>query len=165
MTVQDDDYWVGMQLIDSGMSSNVYTVSNPYWPNVVLKTGAAQDVLKEAQRLDALRHPNIVSLVGIVNHTEATVSNGQPAAFLALAPSHVKGYLASPEAPPPIAAHPPSDQQGLPPLQGLTLLWLHAPQNLMLQTCWLHCSEQLTGLTQLHPRMQLHWRLMLQQAA
>jgi len=59
-------------------------VSNPYWPNVVLKTGAAQDVLKEAQRLDALRHPNIMSLVGIVNHTEATVSNGQPAAFLAL---------------------------------------------------------------------------------
>ena len=83
--MQDSDWWRCQSQIYSSTNPDlaVYSIVNPFWPNVVLKKGALCNIMREAQIQRKVRHPNILHVEGRVMTTEV-LSDGQPAAYMAL---------------------------------------------------------------------------------
>lgn len=83
LVLQNEELYASMRPVAAGKNGLVFSWVNPFWPNVVLKKSYKAAIEQEAEMLQAVRHPNIVS-VAAVSTTVQTMPDDKPAAFLAL---------------------------------------------------------------------------------
>ena len=58
------DQFVGLEQFEGGMNGGMFSVTNPFWPNAVLKKGFKHHIEEEAYMLQLVKHPNVVGVEG-----------------------------------------------------------------------------------------------------
>ncbi len=74
------------RVLGQGANGRVVTFENAFWPSAVFKEGVIQELQSEADHLNNLRHPNIISMYGVVSVDGLLIEGIYPGGYLALEP-------------------------------------------------------------------------------